>query len=72
MRETITFPRPYHRSLRSVLIVALLGALLLVLVLPVSRHAGWKGDEVAHRAERTAAQPPALPSGPQPAIGPSQ
>jgi hypothetical protein len=35
MRETITFPRPHHRPLRSVLLVALSGALLLVLALPV-------------------------------------
>ena len=39
MRETITFPRPYHRSLKSVLLVAFLGALLLVLALPVRIHA---------------------------------
>jgi hypothetical protein len=49
MRETITFPRPYHRSLKSVLFVALLGALTLVLVRPVSIHAGWKGSEVGSR-----------------------
>jgi hypothetical protein len=34
MRETITFPRPYHRSLRSMVMIALLGAALLVLGLP--------------------------------------
>ena len=34
MRETIIFPRPYHRPLRSVLVLALLGAGLLVLGLP--------------------------------------
>jgi hypothetical protein len=34
MRETITFPRPYHRSHRSVVMIALLGATLLVLGLP--------------------------------------
>ena len=56
MRETITFPRPYHRSLTSVLFVALLGALTLVLALPVSIHAGWKGTEVTPPAGRTAAQ----------------
>jgi len=56
MRETITFPRPYHRSLRSVLFVALLGALTLVLALPVSIHAGFKGTEVAPPAAQTAAQ----------------
>lgn len=56
MRETITFPRPYHRPLTSVLIVAFLGALLLVLALPVSIHAGWKADEVTRSAGRTAAQ----------------
>ena len=56
MRETITFPRPYHRSLKSVLFVALLGALTLVLVRPVSIHAGWKGSEVAPPPGRTAAQ----------------
>jgi hypothetical protein len=42
MRETITFPRPYHRSLKSVLLVAFVGALLLVLALPVSIHAERK------------------------------
>jgi len=49
MRETITFPRPYHRPLRSVLMLALLGGMLLVLGLPGpiaeqsgshARHAG--------------------------------
>ena len=39
MRETITFPRPYRRPLTSVLLVAFLGALLLVLALPVPIHA---------------------------------
>ena len=39
MRETITFPRPYHRPLSSVLFCALLGALVLVLARPVSIHA---------------------------------
>jgi hypothetical protein len=34
MRETITFPRPRHRSLRLVVMFALLGAALLVLGLP--------------------------------------
>jgi hypothetical protein len=34
MRETITFPRPYHRSRTSMLVIALLGAALLVLGLP--------------------------------------
>jgi hypothetical protein len=34
MRDTITFPRPYHRSLRSTVLIALLGATLLVLGLP--------------------------------------
>jgi hypothetical protein len=34
MRETITFPRPHHRSRTSVLMIALLGAVLLVLGLP--------------------------------------
>jgi hypothetical protein len=48
MRETIKFPRPYHRSLTSVLLVAFLGALLLVLALPVSIHAGWKPSEVSN------------------------
>ena len=36
MRETITFPRPYHRSRKSVVAIALLGAGLLVLGLPAS------------------------------------
>jgi hypothetical protein len=40
MRETITFPRPCHRSLTSVVLVAFLGALLLVLALPIRIHAG--------------------------------
>ena len=56
MRETITFPRPYHRPLTSVLLVAFLGALMLVLALPVSIHAGWKASEVAIPAGRAAAQ----------------
>jgi hypothetical protein len=34
MRETITFPRPYHRSLTSTVLIALLGAALLVLGRP--------------------------------------
>lgn len=34
MRETITFPRPHRRSLKSVMLIALLGATLLVLGLP--------------------------------------
>jgi|KBSMisStandDraft_5_1062788.scaffolds.fasta_scaffold303912_2 hypothetical protein len=34
MRETITFPRPHHRPLRSVLALALIGGMLLVLGLP--------------------------------------
>src|SRR4051812_40228042 len=38
MRETITFPRPYHRPLLSVLLVAFLGALMLVLALPAPTH----------------------------------
>ena len=65
MRETITFPRPYHRSLTSVLLVAFLGALLLVLALPVSIHAGWKASEVSAPAAGKVI-------GRQPAIGPSQ
>jgi hypothetical protein len=61
MREIITFPRPYHRPLTFVLLVAFLGALMLVLALPVSIHAGWKANEVATPAGRTG-----------PAISPSQ
>ena len=34
MRETINFPRPYHRSRKSMVMIALLGAMLLVLGLP--------------------------------------
>jgi len=40
MRETITFPRPYHRPLKSILFAGFVGALLLVLVVPVRIHAG--------------------------------
>jgi hypothetical protein len=54
MRETITFPRPYHRPLTSVLFVALVGALLLVLALPVSIHAGSQGVELPSVAARSA------------------
>jgi hypothetical protein len=38
MRETITFPRPYHRPLTSIVLFALLGALMLVLARPGSIH----------------------------------
>jgi hypothetical protein len=38
MRETITFPRPYHRPLTSVVLFALLGALMLVLARPGAIH----------------------------------
>jgi hypothetical protein len=54
MRETITFPRPYHRPLTSVLLVALFGALLLVLARPVSIHAGSQSVEVPSPAARSA------------------
>jgi len=53
MRETITFPRPYHRPLKSVLFVALLGALILVLAAPVSMLAGWKPSGVPTDAGET-------------------
>jgi len=56
MRETITFPRPYHRTLTSILLVAFSGALTLVLALPVSMHAGWKASEVTATAGAKAAQ----------------
>jgi len=38
MRETITFPRPYHRPLASVVLLAVLGALTLLLARPGSIH----------------------------------
>lgn len=38
MRETITFPRPHHRPLTSVVLFALLGALMLVLARPGAIH----------------------------------
>ncbi len=38
MRETITFPRPYHRPPTSIVLLALLGALMLVLARPGSIH----------------------------------
>jgi len=56
MRETITFPRPYHRPFTSVLFVALFGALMLVLALPVSIHAGWKASEVTSHTRGKVAQ----------------
>lgn len=52
MRETITFPRPYHRPLKSVLLLALLGGTLLVLGLPgpIAEQSGV----AAHRSDRMA------------------
>ena len=72
MRETITFPRPYHRPLKSVLFAALLGALLLVLTVPVSMHAGWKPSEVPTAARETIPADTAVDQQSPAAIGPRQ
>jgi hypothetical protein len=55
MRETITFPRPYHRPLVSVLLFALLGACLLVLTLPGAIHTQPGHDPITIPAGTTLA-----------------
>jgi len=72
MRETITFPRPYHRTLKSVLFVALLGALILVLAVPVSMHAGWKPSEVPTATRGTSSADTTAGDRSTAAIGPRQ
>jgi len=72
MRETITFPRPYHRPLKSVLFVALLGALILVLAAPVSMHAGWKPSEVPTATRGTISVDTAVGEQSSAPIGPRQ
>ena len=54
MRETITFPRPYHRPLRSVLMLALLGAALLVLGRPgpIAEQSGVRANHAGTMAAR--------------------
>ena len=52
MRETFTFPRPYHRPLKSVLMLALLGATLLVLGRP--GPIADQGEAGAHHAHGVA------------------